>query len=83
MARYFNTERICKPKEHYMEEYAALIGYYQETGQQEKACLVARQGTPTDDNGDCADLDKLNAQVINGQFLRSGVTNNLFHSPYS
>ncbi len=24
----------------------------------------------TDDNADCADLDKSNAQVINGQFLR-------------
>lgn len=27
-------------------------------------------GTPTDDNADCADLDKSNVQVINGQFLR-------------
>ncbi len=27
------------------------------------------RGTPTDDNADCADLDKSNAQVINGQFL--------------
>lgn len=26
------------------KEYVALIRYYQETGQQEKACLVARQG---------------------------------------
>lgn len=30
----------------------------------------AYRGTATDDNADCADLDKSNAQVINGQFLR-------------
>ena len=29
----------------------------------------AYRGTPTDDNADCADLDKSNAQVIDGQFL--------------
>ncbi len=28
------------------------------------------RGMSTDDNADCADLDKSNAQVINGQFLR-------------
>ncbi len=26
-------------------------------------------GTSTDDNADCADLDKSDAQVMNGQFL--------------
>ncbi len=34
----------------------------------------------TDDNADCADLDKSNAQVINGQFLTIGInllSNNL------
>ncbi len=31
----------------------------------------AYRGTSTDDNADCADLDKSNAQVINGQFLTS------------
>ena len=29
----------------------------------------AYRGTSTDDNADCTDLDKSNAQVINGQFL--------------
>ncbi len=29
----------------------------------------AYRGTSTDDNAGCADLDKSNAQVINGQFL--------------
>jgi len=29
----------------------------------------AYRGTPTDDNADRADLDKSNAQVIDGQFL--------------
>ena len=28
----------------------------------------AYRGTSTDDNADCTDLDKSNAQVINGQF---------------
>ncbi len=28
-----------------------------------------RGGMSTDDNADCANLDKSNAQVINGQFL--------------
>ncbi len=28
------------------------------------------RGTTTDDNVDCADLDKSNSQVINEQFLR-------------
>ena len=32
----------------------------------------AYRGTLTDDNADCADLDKSNAQVINGQFLMVG-----------
>ena len=31
----------------------------------------AYRGTSTDDNADCADLDKSNAQVIDGQFLRA------------
>ncbi len=31
--------------------------------------MEAYRGTPTDDNADCANLDKSNAQVINGQFL--------------
>ncbi len=31
--------------------------------------MEAYRGTPTDDNADCADLEKSNAQVINGQFL--------------
>ena len=34
----------------------------------------AYQGTPTDDNADGADLDKSNAQAINGRFLRSPET---------
>ncbi len=29
----------------------------------------AYRGTSADDNADCSDLDKSNAQVINGQFL--------------
>jgi len=33
----------------------------------------AYQGTSTDDNADCTDLDKSNAQVINGQFLSTDV----------
>ena len=31
----------------------------------------AYRGTPTDDNADCADLDKSNVQVIYGQVLSS------------
>ena len=36
----------------------------------------AYQGTSTDDNADCTDLDKSNAQVINGQFLRKSEVQN-------
>ncbi len=33
----------------------------------------ACRGMATDDNADCADLDKSNAQVIFGQFLTEGM----------
>ena len=36
----------------------------------------AYRGTSTDDNADCTDLDKSNAQVINGQFLRKSEVQN-------
>ena len=32
----------------------------------------AYRGTSADDNADCTDLEKSNAQVINEQFLTSG-----------
>lgn len=34
----------------------------------------AYRGTQTDDNADCADLDKSDAQVINGLFLTPAKT---------